>query len=173
MKKKYTKRQITEAIAYWKRQLKLGNYKKLNESNENYVIGLWDKDGNGGPKNGKEFSKLVCSYCYKGCTPHSYYEDFVPNDTTEMSIQTDVDDFDEYQVNFQDMLSEEDFWEKLLEAAQEDPEIYDGIDSKDFLSILDKHAQEIADYAFENYNPNSSQMTWKGGYSRGGRYPDA
>ena len=32
MKKTYTKKQITEAIAYWKKQLKLGNYKTLNES---------------------------------------------------------------------------------------------------------------------------------------------
>ena len=32
MKKKYTKKQITEAIAYWEKQLKLGNYKTLNES---------------------------------------------------------------------------------------------------------------------------------------------
>lgn len=29
---KYTKKQITEAIAYWKKQLRLGNYKKINES---------------------------------------------------------------------------------------------------------------------------------------------
>lgn len=35
MKKKYTKKQIQEAIAYWKKQIKLGNYKKLNE-NINY-----------------------------------------------------------------------------------------------------------------------------------------
>ena len=32
MKKTYTKKQITEAIAYWKKQLRAGNYKKLNES---------------------------------------------------------------------------------------------------------------------------------------------
>ena len=32
MKKQYTKKQITEAIAYWKKQLKLGNYKKVYES---------------------------------------------------------------------------------------------------------------------------------------------
>ena len=32
MKKRYTKKQIQESIAYWKKQLKLGNYKKLNES---------------------------------------------------------------------------------------------------------------------------------------------
>lgn len=32
MKKKYTKKQIQEAINYWKKQLKLGNYKKINES---------------------------------------------------------------------------------------------------------------------------------------------
>lgn len=32
MKKTYTKKQITEAIAYWKRQLNAGNY--INESVE-------------------------------------------------------------------------------------------------------------------------------------------
>ncbi len=31
MKKQYTKKQIIEAIAYWKKQLTLGNYKKLDE----------------------------------------------------------------------------------------------------------------------------------------------
>ena len=38
MKKTYAKRQITEAIVYWEKQLRAGNYKKLNEStvlNEN------------------------------------------------------------------------------------------------------------------------------------------
>lgn len=34
MKKKYTKKQITEAIAYWQKQLKAGNYKKVNESTD-------------------------------------------------------------------------------------------------------------------------------------------
>ena len=32
MKKTYTKKQITEAIAYWKKQLAKGNYRKINES---------------------------------------------------------------------------------------------------------------------------------------------
>ena len=32
MKKKYTKKQITEAISYWQKQLRAGNYKKVNES---------------------------------------------------------------------------------------------------------------------------------------------
>lgn len=32
MKKKYTKKQIQEAISYWQKQLRTGNYKKVNES---------------------------------------------------------------------------------------------------------------------------------------------
>lgn len=36
MKKKYTKKQIQEAINYWLKQLKLGNYKKVNESKTSY-----------------------------------------------------------------------------------------------------------------------------------------
>ena len=34
MKKTYTKKQITEAIAYWEKQLKAGNYKRVDESVE-------------------------------------------------------------------------------------------------------------------------------------------
>jgi hypothetical protein len=32
MKKTYTKKQIQEAISYWKKQLAEGNYRKINES---------------------------------------------------------------------------------------------------------------------------------------------
>ena len=32
MKKTYTKKQIQEAISYWEKQLRAGNYKKANES---------------------------------------------------------------------------------------------------------------------------------------------
>lgn len=32
MKKRYTRKQIVEAINYWKKQIRLGNYKRLNES---------------------------------------------------------------------------------------------------------------------------------------------
>ena len=35
MKKRYTKKQIQEAIDYWKKQLSTGNYLKLNESTSN------------------------------------------------------------------------------------------------------------------------------------------
>ena len=34
MKKQYTRKQITEAIAYWEKQLKAGNYKRVDESVE-------------------------------------------------------------------------------------------------------------------------------------------
>lgn len=38
--KKYTKKQILEAISYWKKQLKKGNYRRLNESNSffDYIV---------------------------------------------------------------------------------------------------------------------------------------
>ena len=32
MKKQYTRKQIQEAISYWKKQLAKGNYRKVNES---------------------------------------------------------------------------------------------------------------------------------------------
>ena len=34
MKKRYTKKQIMESIKYWQKQLKAGNYKKLNEDSD-------------------------------------------------------------------------------------------------------------------------------------------
>ena len=34
MKKQYTKKQIIEAIAYWKNQLRAGNYRKVNENTD-------------------------------------------------------------------------------------------------------------------------------------------
>ena len=58
MKKQYTKKQITEAIAYWKKQLKIGNYHRMNENTDidwtkymiktagDFVIGLEDDSPN-------------------------------------------------------------------------------------------------------------------------------
>ena len=40
--KRYTKKQIAEAIAYWEKQLRAGNYKKVNESNDS-TIDVWLK----------------------------------------------------------------------------------------------------------------------------------
>ena len=37
MKKRYTKRQIQESIKYWEKQLRKGNYHKVNESAEDAV----------------------------------------------------------------------------------------------------------------------------------------
>lgn len=169
MKKKYTKKQIAEAIAYWENRLK-----QMNESNAipETVNDLWDEDGNGGPKSAKEFADFVCSY-QKNVNPQSYYEYFVPDEDTEISFQTDVDDFDEYTINFQDTISKDDFWEALYDFAINSTELHNGMDSSNFIDILDKQAEKIAEDAYENYEPNSGQMTWKGGYSRGGRYPDA
>ena len=58
MKKKYTKKQILESIAYWKKQLKIGNYHRMNENTDidwtkymiktagDFVIGLEDDSPN-------------------------------------------------------------------------------------------------------------------------------
>lgn len=42
MKKQYSKKQIQEAISYWKKQLSTGNYLKLNESTSNINDLLYD-----------------------------------------------------------------------------------------------------------------------------------
>lgn len=58
MKKQYTKKQITEAIAYWKKQLRSGNYSRVNENTDidwteymsktagDFIIGLEDDSPN-------------------------------------------------------------------------------------------------------------------------------
>ena len=38
MKKQYTKKQITEAIVYWEKQLKTGNYRRVNEELEKNLV---------------------------------------------------------------------------------------------------------------------------------------
>ena len=43
--KQYTKKQIQEAINYWKKQLSLGNYKKLNEDENVYDENQRDEYG--------------------------------------------------------------------------------------------------------------------------------
>ncbi len=44
MKKTYTKKQIQEAIAYWEKQLKAGNYRKVNEAFEHSGENPYDID---------------------------------------------------------------------------------------------------------------------------------
>ena len=46
MKKQYTKKQIQEAISYWKKQLAEGNYRKVNEEAEVGDNMLAETDGN-------------------------------------------------------------------------------------------------------------------------------
>lgn len=60
MKKKYTKKQIQEAIAYWQRQIKRGNYKKLNESVEDLDSRI--KNGTIVCKSEKEANEIVDYY---------------------------------------------------------------------------------------------------------------
>ena len=36
MKKQYTRKQIREAISYWKKQLAKGNYRKVNEAEDEF-----------------------------------------------------------------------------------------------------------------------------------------
>lgn len=44
---------------------------------------------------------------------------------------------------------------------------------KDFNSKIYDFGKKIAEEAWELYNPSKDQMTWKGRYLTGGRYPDA
>lgn len=68
MKKKYTKRQIQESIKYWQKQLKSGNYKKINENiheneyeNTDYALSVYGEMTMEGSASGLERWWLVVS----------------------------------------------------------------------------------------------------------------
>ena len=63
MKKKYTKKQIQEAINYWTKQLKLGNYKKVlkeeaQPNNKSIIFGLATSDYGGGSREEIELDNI-------------------------------------------------------------------------------------------------------------------
>ena len=66
MKKRYTKKQIMESIAYWKKQLKIGNYRKLNENkyDDGWAFSLYGEMSSSGSYNGLEHWWLAVSEEY-------------------------------------------------------------------------------------------------------------
>ena len=66
MKKQYTKKQIVEAIAYWKKQLRAGNYKKLDED----ILSSDDlQDREKACRIGADCVMHICEDAMKQCKP--------------------------------------------------------------------------------------------------------
>ena len=126
-----------------------------------------------------DFFKVVDSWFPGG----GAYDFYVPEDVEwEASIQTDVDDFDEYIVKARDVVSEDELWEIIMNFVYDKgfkpgdviskEQFFDALDSGE---TYDKVEQEIMKLDDE-YDPSSSEtprQTWAGKYRIGGYYPDA
>ena len=119
------------------------------------ATGIWDENGDGGPKDVASFIKVVCSLLKTN--EWSFYEQFVPEqyDSFEGS-RTAIDDWDTWKVNHQDTLSKKTFWEILYDECLNDDKILNGMPLAEFKKVVEAHAQEIADEAWENYEPDES-----------------
>ena len=119
------------------------------------ATGIWDENGDGGPKDIASFIKVVCSLLKTN--EWSFYEQFVPEqyDSFEGS-RTAIDDWDTWKVNHQDTLSKKTFWEILYDECLNDDKILNGMPLAEFKKAVEAHAQEIADEAWENYEPDES-----------------
>ena len=158
-------------VANFKTKEEADNWIKSREAQERYeptgfeaeppqkaasiATGIWDENGDGGPKDTASFIKVVCSLLKTD--EWSFYEQFVPEqyDSFEGS-RTAIDDWDTWKVNHQDTLSKKTFWEILYDECLNDDKILNGMPLAEFKEAVEAHAQEIADEAWENYEPDES-----------------
>lgn len=97
----------------------------------------------------------------------SCYEHFFPDETEEMEwTQTDVDDFDAYRVNYQDMMDEESFYERMLDSIHDNYEPGDIVDEDGFNAFVERLGEDMYHNAEENFNPEEAgcQLIWKGSH---------
>ena len=156
-------------VANFKTKEEADNWIKSREAQERYeptgfeaeppqkaasiATGIWDENGDGGPKDTASFIKVVCSLLKTD--ERSFYEQFVPEqyDSFEGS-RTAIDDWDTWKVNHQDTLSKKTFWDILYDECLNDDKILNGMPLAEFKEAVEAHAQEIADEAWENYEPD-------------------
>ena len=117
MKKQYTRKQIVEAIAYWKKQLRAGNYKKLNESKEDYEAKI---------REAYEYAKSK-----NLCNNLEYIE--TPVDNTVKSVNSRNEVIQEHELY---ILKYADGTERWMEKMLINPRYLDGI-------VHDAHAAQI------------------------------
>ena len=116
MKKQYTKKQISEAIAYWEKQLAGGDYAKTDESLETQPEAEERQFAFTENTTNEDIIGWVCELY--GCKNGSELYDELVSDEVETweGNQTAVDDFDEFRASYQDMISEDCFLDNLAEA---------------------------------------------------------
>lgn len=100
------------------------------------------------------------------------YDQFVPDKYEDVDgTQRDVDDWDVYSVNYQDTITEDEFWDRLFEELP--AKFGPGVDvrASELYGAVWELGEKIAQDAWENYDPDESQMTYRGRMRWGGYYP--
>lgn len=162
MKKTYTKKQITEAIAYWEKQLK-----KMNEDVNDGSFAL--------PK--EPTTQEECNALYDqiddafGGANNGLYFEYVDGQMAEVQgTQRDVDDWDEYRIPYEQLIPEHEFYEKLLDMIYSQHQEGQTISYDEMMGICDSMFEQAA----EEYSPSHHDeefMTHAGRMHWGGRYP--
>ena len=106
MKKQYTKKQITEAISYWEKQLANGNYRKVNESALANVVVVPAMD---------KSSQTAFEEQLNGMFGGDAYESLLDSDREEYYI-----DGYRYAVSPQDLVDKDYFLEFIYDRLNED-----------------------------------------------------
>lgn len=186
MKKKYTKKQIQEAIAYWQKQLELGNYKKItNESfysvyqplekefNEEYEIGLKQTEpyvypGEGEIHDGR-IAGWICNILgYDGID--DFWEEYVPNERVDLE-----NEYGEGTVNLQDALRPQQFIAYLADYVNNElagelgsPKYYDTrakikntLDPRKVSKLIEKGIDDAINTALGAWDGPEDDWDWR------------
>lgn len=162
MKKTYTKKQITEAIKYWKKQLK-----KMNEDmNAKFLI--LPKE----PTTQAECNALFDQIddIFGGVHNGLYFEYVDGKNADVQGTRRDVDDWDEYRIPYEKLIPEHEFYEQLLDMLYSQHQEGQTISYDDIIGICDQMFEQAA----EDYSPSQYDdefMTHAGRMHWGGKYP--
>lgn len=154
--KKYTKKQITEAIAYWEKQLKDGNYKKLNEANTSAVYSQCEELANEFREEYSKF-KAVIDNCIN-----------ILMDQSDGTVEEEIVDMEDLQERVASAVLSDYFNQNKIYELTDDlrkivnsikliasdnsisPKTKDCIKAgNDFLAYLDRFDQQVADMPVE------------------------
>lgn len=95
----------------------------------------------------------------------SAYDTFVPDKYEKVEgAQRDLDDWDIYQINLQDTIEEADFWERIFDRLYGSYGVRQAVKASELRSWFEKNGSEIAEEAFEKYDPEKGELV------HGGRY---
>ena len=144
MKRRYTKKQIMEAIAYWQKVLEDMDA----GTGETIKIPSGDKPREVFAGFEEDFITWADSK-FKG----GVYSNVVSDEAEEVEgTQRDLDDFDIYRYSQQDALDEETFWDRIFEKMYDEYPDGKELPAEKILHWLKVAGEEIAIDAFENFD---------------------